>query len=340
MLDEIHRESLHQLLTNIHKNFTFSPIPGLVLSPGHVLEIQGASASGKTHLIYALLMACIMPVTYGDPPIALGGWSKAAIIFDTDHSFDLKRFKELLTIRLALLLQSDHSSQSLQPLIDRCLALVHILRPTSSVQLASGLLHLPSYHTTHLPNDEIGIVAIDSISAFYWQDRFHVEQIRLAGKQEQATHRHPLRHVLVALQRFRDSHKPLMVLANWGLTPASTTSHSNSPSNAAFYKQHLHPFPSPFAENGDPVGATIADLPDERLLPVTHHITLLSTPALQSRQGSEQVLASSEDEDDLGTRERGRVVRGSIRIPRVPEITHFDFFIEGDGLSFRGSDCV
>uniref|UniRef100_A0A0W0G2N5 RecA family profile 1 domain-containing protein n=1 Tax=Moniliophthora roreri TaxID=221103 RepID=A0A0W0G2N5_MONRR len=335
MLQEIHRQSLQHLLASIPSDDpNLCLIPDLPLSPGHVLEIQGAPASGKTHLIYALLMSCIIPVTYGDAAIALGGWSKAAIIFDTDHSFDLGRLKELLTSRLALPLKSDRHSESLQTLVDRCLKSVHIFRPTTSAQLASALLHLPLYHTTHLPDAQIGMIAIDSISAFYWPDRFHVEQMRLTRKPEQAAHH--LRHVLTALQRFRLSHKPLMVLSNWGLT---LTSHTDSPSNAAFYKQHLHPFPSPFAENGDPVGATaVADPPHDNSLTVTHHITLTSTPALEPRHGPGYSV-DSEGEEGLGKRERG-CVAGRVRIPGVPEITHFNFAIKGNVLSFWGADSV
>ncbi|EEB93299.1 hypothetical protein MPER_08069, partial [Moniliophthora perniciosa FA553] len=99
MFQEIQHQSLQQLLASITPSDNLSLIPDLPLYPGHVLEIQGAPASGKSHFIYALLISCISPVTYGDPPIALGGWSKAAIIFDTDHSFDLDRFKELLSSR-------------------------------------------------------------------------------------------------------------------------------------------------------------------------------------------------------------------------------------------------
>ncbi|KAF9270326.1 hypothetical protein L218DRAFT_1071775 [Marasmius fiardii PR-910] len=278
---EIHQESLQQLLNKVRPLTKLDIIPGLSLSPGDVAEIQGGSSSGKSHFIHAALMTCITPVD-------VGGWDKAAVLFDSDNSFDLNRFKSFLSLRLS------HPS-----LVDRCLGSLHIFRPTSSIQLASSLLHLPSYHKSHMPRQEIALLAIDSLSAFYWPDRFTVEQLRSHTA-------HPLRHILIALQRFRVLYRPLIIFTNWGLTFAQ----SNASSDVQFYKQHL-------------------TLPDS-ILPLTHHVTLASIPAIQSPDQR----VDTEDEVTLGSATTGQrpMIIGAVRLPGVPQVVKFTFTIEPESF--------
>ena len=60
----------------------------------------------------------------------------------------------------------------MEDLATQCLESLHIFRPTSSLQLAITLIHLPRYHATdsRLRDKEIGLLAIDSLSAFYWRE--------------------------------------------------------------------------------------------------------------------------------------------------------------------------
>ncbi|KAJ8596984.1 hypothetical protein M405DRAFT_687789, partial [Rhizopogon salebrosus TDB-379] len=208
------------------------------LSRGHVIEVQGPASSGKTHLLYHFVLLCIAPSR--EMAMDFGGNGLAAIVYDTDASFDVARLHQLLLTRLSLVLP--YNMEMTRRLAEESLRRLHIFRPTSPLQLATSLLHLPSYHRTHMPDHEIGLVAVDSVSAFYWPARFIEEQMRNIPQVAQGgpdpSSVNPLQHVLTALGRLRLSHAPSIILTNWGLNLASGSS-----GPVTFYKQHLHPFP-------------------------------------------------------------------------------------------------
>jgi len=203
-----------------------------------------------------------------------GGNGLAAIVYDTDASFDVARLHQLLLIRLSLVLP--HNTEMTRHLAEKSMQRLHVFRPNSLLQLATSLLHLPSYHKVHIPEHEIGLVAVDSVSAFYWPDRFIAEQLHRIPQSVQGgpgpTLVNPLQHVLTALGRLRLSHAPSIILTNWGLNFASQSS-----GPATFYKQHLHPLPL-YSENYDAntlPSSMLGDLPPVPMpLPLTHNITL------------------------------------------------------------------
>ncbi|KAJ7487714.1 hypothetical protein B0H11DRAFT_1107765 [Mycena galericulata] len=259
---DIHSEPLSSLLTRVRTVLPppTIPIPDFPsLNWGDVLEIQGPSASGKSLLLYTLLATCIMPSS------VLGGWGKAAVLFDTDGSFDARLFHSLL---LGAFSRSNVSPDEAQLLATTCLHKLHVFCPASSAQLAASIVNLPAYHAARIPTGDIALVALDSLSAFYWADRFTAEQLRSLPLPNSST---PLHHVLTALQAFRLSHNPVTVLTNWGLTPAENPSGPGP----ILYKQHLPCSPSfPPAQ---PPGSH-NNIPSDIQLPLTHHITLNVTP--------------------------------------------------------------
>lgn len=252
---------------------TAAPPPLLSsLGRGHVIEVQGPASSGKTHMLYHFVLLCISPSK--EMSMDFGGNGLAAIVYDTDSSFDVARLHQLLLTRLSLVLP--YNMEMTRRLAEESLQRLHVFRPTSLLQLATSLLHLPSYHKVHIPEHEIGLVAVDSVSAFYWPDRFIAEQTRNILQFAQGgldpVSVHPLQHVLTALGRLRLSHAPSIILTNWGLNPASR---SDEP--VTFYKQHLHPFPicSEIFDANTPSSSMLGDLsPTPAPLSLTHHITL------------------------------------------------------------------
>lgn len=203
--------------------------------------------------------------------IDFGGNGLAAVIYDTDASFDIARLHQLLLARLSPFLP--HNIEMARRLTEESLHRLHVFRPTSLLQLATSLLHLPSYHKVSIPEHEIGLIAVDSMSSFYWTDRFIAEQMRNVPQRElEPSSVNPLQHVLTALGRLRLSHAPFIILTNWGLNLASQSS-----GPVTFYKQHLHPFPV-YSENLDtsalPSSMTGDLLPTPMPLPLTHHVTL------------------------------------------------------------------
>jgi len=62
----------------------------------------------------------------------------------------------------------------------------------------------------NLPTSEIALLAIDSINAFHWLDRFSVERHRSAPTPNLA------QITLTALRNFHRSHRPIIVFVSWG----------------------------------------------------------------------------------------------------------------------------
>ncbi|OBZ80036.1 DNA repair protein XRCC2 [Grifola frondosa] len=346
---------IHSVTTHIH------PSPDASLNRGDVLEIQGPAASGKTQLLYHLLITCIMPPHHRSSD--LGGWDETAILLDTDGIFDIHRFRQLLVSRLTRMLTSQKSTESVdarggtlaEELASQCLLNLHVFRPTSSLQLAATLLHLPTYHSnnSHMQASRIGLLAIDSMSAFYWKDRFTVEQVRdaahggNASKLTDASSLNPMRHVLTALNKFRISHGPVIVMTNWGLNPLRKPLPTGEPSSP-FYKQHLYPFPSPF-EVSHPTAAQSANINPEKAYPrpsnhsspppshafvgfdpsradifLTYHITL--HPLFINSFPATFTLAEAKKDEPLRAElvEKGKV-QGLVRTPGNPKVGEFSF---------------
>lgn len=189
------------------------------------------------------------------------------------------RFNQLLLGYLTRLLSDSHTAKSIA---QESLGRLHIFRPASSTQLAATIAHLPKYHVTHFPRVSIGLVAIDSMSSFYWPDRFTAEQMQMVSTPTEREKDAPgfslaLYHVLIVLKEFHSTHGSTVVLNNWGL-------HSISGTAPVVYKQHLHPFPNSFMatrpSTSRPAGTSLS--PD--YLPLTYHITVSSahSPRFQS----------------------------------------------------------
>jgi DNA-repair protein XRCC2 len=255
-----------------------------------VLEIQAPSL-GKTHLLMHLMMTCIIPRTHLS--LDLGGWGKAAVLLDADDTFNMRRFRQLLTSRLTRLLPLH--LDVIPELIHVLLQNVHVFRPKTSYQLAFSILNLANYHANSLPNTEVGLVAIDSISAFYWQDRLFSEQPRDPASPETFS---GIKHALKALEQFRQSHGPIVVLTNWGLKHLSKSS--------PFYRQHLYPMHSPFSANSENSSKPV-------ILPLTHHITL----RVKSRHSPEA---------------EGEQVEGLVRSVEYNGVGSFNFFITDNDI--------
>ena len=214
-----------------------------------VLEIQGPSV-GKSHLLMHFIMTCVLPVSHLG--VQLHGWDKSAILIDLDHTFDVHRFRHLLINRIKTHIPA--SDENLDLFVDLLLRKLHVFRPASSVQFAVTAANIPNYHSSSMPRDEIGLVAIDSLSSFYWQDRFLGEQPR-HGKPS------GIEKALGSLEQVRQSHGSVIAYTNWGLPSAR-----NAPqNNTAFYPQHIPQLHSPFGEEPQI---------SHPILPITHHMTL------------------------------------------------------------------
>lgn len=343
LLNEIPRESLQNLLSSLRVHTPpfghhisaegHAPSPLLSsLSRGDVIEVQGPASSGKTHFLYHFVLLCIAPSM--QMSIDFGGNGLAAVVYDTDASFDVARLHQLLLARLSLALP--YNIEMARRLTEESLHRLHVFRPTSLLQLATSLLHLPLYHKVSMPEHDIGLLAVDSISPFYWTDRFISEQMRNLPQSElDPSSINPLQHVLTALGRIRLSHAPFIVLTNWGLNLASRSS-----GPVTFYKQHLHLFPV-YSENHDasvlPSSMT-GDLPPTPMpLPLTHHITLCPVPVPPfAPETSLHDAVQQEAEYRRSMVQKGEIT-GLVRTTGRQEITRLTLCITPENVHIRHS---
>ena len=178
----------------------------------------------------------------------------------------------------------------------------------------------------HLPEEQLGLVVIDSLSALHWVDKSASEKKRIRSRYRSAEDEGSsrLHRILVALQEFRISYAPAVVITNWGLTRLNDD--TDGPS-AAYFKQHLYPFPSPFED--PPRELSYGDL----YPPITHHITLPLSRVVALPEG----LGSVEEAVEAETIERDAqvkrsVVQGYVRTPGYDRVGTFIFAILEDGI--------
>ena len=158
-------------------------------------------------------------------PTSFGGWNKAAFVYDIDGHFSVSRFRDIVMCQLQ---ESSLSGSVISLHIENCLKLMHIFRPTSSDQLAVSLAHLPLYHSKHFPDFELGLIAIHSLDAFYWIDRYHTEQARTSPGYSLSP---KLASILDKVQRL---YGMFVLLSVWGLPQRSrwtSPADANDPSS-------------------------------------------------------------------------------------------------------------
>ncbi|KTF72358.1 hypothetical protein cypCar_00044304 [Cyprinus carpio] len=130
----------------------------------NIFPVDGGPGQGKTETLYHLITRCIMPVQSG-------GLEVAVVFVDTDYHFDMLRFVSVLEGRLAEdSKEGDGSENEPEERVRSCLGRVSVVHCNSSVQL---LLTLQYLENTFSSQPSLGLLIIDSISSFYWVDRFN-----------------------------------------------------------------------------------------------------------------------------------------------------------------------
>jgi Rad51 len=135
-----------------------------------VIELTSSSpASGKTNFLYHLTAKAVLPTQHG-------GQGTAVVWLDTDGRFSATRLRDLL---LGVLPPNLRNGDDAETLAQTAMHHIHIFRPQSSAQLLATLDFLPTYllgATTHPSlHRRLGLLVLDSATAFYWPDRFEAE---------------------------------------------------------------------------------------------------------------------------------------------------------------------
>lgn len=245
--------------------------------------------------------------------IILGGRAKSAIVFDCDGRWKMSRLHAIISSYISSKLSQAFTpdaqenqatsdalrqlvfSPSVSDMVTDSLTRLHIFRPTSSLSLAATLLSLPTYHQQKMQGEEMLMLFIDSLSAFYHADKWKTEQAAVAENSARATQsgaKHPpaagsttlpplprvdtdaMTHVISTLQHLRRTLGIITFITNWALiTPDGRNVVTLQPDvSAPWFGQHL---PLPYPSIRPPSSSRPADNHlNSSKLPITHHITL------------------------------------------------------------------
>ena len=136
-----------------------------------MVELYGGEGTGKTESCLHLAARCILPEEWNS--INLGGKDAGVIFIDNDYNFS--------TIRLATLMEryiifkakecsKDVCVEAVEKFIKLCLKKFHLVQCTDSNQF---LMTLHKLENLILNEPGISAIFIDSLSAFYWLDRYN-----------------------------------------------------------------------------------------------------------------------------------------------------------------------
>ena len=154
-----------------------------------MLEFSGQEGSGKTEMLLHLIANCILPKSWKD--LKLNGRSVDVVFVDTDYHFQLLRLVTVLEHRIVNAIKGAHPEETVrftdenhaveerfcypdkyndyEDFIKNCLSHLFIVRCNNSVQLLATVLSLENLLAAR---PEVGVFMIDSLSTFYWIDRF------------------------------------------------------------------------------------------------------------------------------------------------------------------------
>lgn len=232
-----------------------------------VVEITSpSSGDGKTQLIYLIAAVSVLPASFKG--VAVGGRDSAVVILDLDGRFDVDRLFDVAKGFVERILRPGQAAEetaqpgledqrsvisdsSVASLITAALQHVHIYRPQSSSALLATLRQLDAYlfNTTKHSSAtrRLGAILLDSMSAFYYQDRLRDELARteeigmsagdIARARDGKTSFHLsvlYREICDELRRLQNVFDCAVLYTTWGINRVSGTA-------APSFRPHLPP---------------------------------------------------------------------------------------------------
>jgi len=203
--------------------------------PLPVVEITGAAAcSGKTQLLYHLVSLALLPAEYNG--LYKFGKGSAVVLFDLSSKFSILRLYDVMQTLVSFICSITSSKlgeQDMSALISDSLTHLHIFRPQSFSSVLATLATLPAYllaqPSTHFStNRPLGLLALNDLSSFLWQDRQDADEeagIPTNVHAEKANNSVLLQRYRTLVSILRDIQHRFsctIVATNWGLSPATS----------------------------------------------------------------------------------------------------------------------
>ncbi|XP_043497208.1 DNA repair protein XRCC2 [Polistes fuscatus] len=163
-----------QLITRLRKNLCVSEFDNILFFNGltntDIIEITGNVSSGKSLLLANILAKCILPDKYDD--IHIKGLAASAVLINTDCHFQISKLIKIMSTIVIDLCKSVNikkvNNETINKIINSVLDNLIIINCYDKDQF---LLTLHTLESIFFCNEKIVILAIDSISAYYWQNR-------------------------------------------------------------------------------------------------------------------------------------------------------------------------
>lgn len=171
---QFHSEGGLELLSRFNEKPRTIVLDGVLFPDGvsneSVVEIVGASSTGKTLLLCQFLARCVLPMQYDG--IEIDGCDACAILIDTLGHVRISKIAELVTSALSSAYQTAGVRQppveTVNSVVTKSLENLLVINCCNNDQFQ---LTLHTLEDELLGNKRIALLAIDSVMTYYWQER-------------------------------------------------------------------------------------------------------------------------------------------------------------------------
>lgn len=126
--------------------------------PKEVIELNGEPSCGKTLLLSQFIAKCILPLEWKG--VSTGGLKAGVVLLNTDHHFQMYKLVSLMECRLGAV-------PDVEEVVKEALDRLIIYNIADSQELEVTLLAVQNVVSNR---SDIGLILLDSVCAFYWQD--------------------------------------------------------------------------------------------------------------------------------------------------------------------------
>ncbi|GFQ89626.1 rad51 domain-containing protein [Trichonephila clavata] len=166
-------ENASKFLSRMEDKISHFPLDNQIipcLSTQDIVEISGGPGSGKTELLYHLIICCILPeIPWRD--IQLVGLNKRVTFIDNDLHFNLFRLIKILEKRIRFQLSLENctvSRSEMSSFIDDRLKLLDIYKCSNCDEFINILRYIEI-----VPNQKI-LLIVDGVTSFYWSSKLRM----------------------------------------------------------------------------------------------------------------------------------------------------------------------
>eukprot|EP01083_Nonionella_stella_P078662 215371_1 len=165
-------------------------IPSGGLVAGNVIEVAGRSGTGKTELMYAIILSCILPES--QMGVQYGGQGIQVLYIDLSMKFSIPRLQYLLSQRVKLAFNNRHGESILVDgenevtnLFDECFDRLFVVQPASTEEFLAALHQVNAIKES---NQSLRLIIIDDISTFFFPKRNSGESFRFMKQLQSLLH--------------------------------------------------------------------------------------------------------------------------------------------------------